>query len=102
MKVMTIELVSNESGLLTGRSNGQRARSKYHVKPADRYVLSSDGDLLITSSYFLGLIGEELSLYSTPNDALEHLDLEGLSPQSQEECIKAVKRGLFSGNAGLI
>ncbi|MDR6962515.1 hypothetical protein [Shewanella putrefaciens] len=100
--IVVINLISNESGLLTGRSNGKRARKILNVRPADRYVLTSAQDLLVTSSYFLGLIGEELSAFSSPNDALQHLDLSGLSPQSREECIKAVKRGLFSSSTGLI
>lgn len=98
---MTIKLVSNASGLLTGRSNGQRARSRYAIRIADKYILSSDPKLLVTSSFFLGLIGPELSVYTTPNEALEHLDLDGLSEQSRKECIKAVKRGL-SSSSGLI
>jgi hypothetical protein len=101
MKKFNIELVSNESKLLTGRSNGQRARSRYGIEIAEKYIITADPELLVTSSYFLGLLGVELSKFGTPREALEHLDLRGLSTQSQEECIKAVKRGL-SKSSGLV
>ena len=79
--------------LFTGRKNGVKARELFSIKPVDIYEIRSAENQLITSSYFLGLLGEELKRFGTPNHILEHLNMAELSEKSKDECIRAIKRG---------
>lgn len=95
MAALTVNFGELDSPLLTGRKNGNRARDKFHiVESEDGYILTSSRDQLITSSYFLGLLGIELKKYSTANEALEKINMEGLSEKSRDECTRAIRRGL--------
>jgi len=85
--------------LFTGRENGKRAKAKFDVKPADIYRIISLEDQLVTSSYFLGLLGAELKKFGSPAKALEHLDLTGVSKKTKDECERAVRRGLTSNRS---
>ncbi|EJK2105645.1 hypothetical protein [Vibrio cholerae] len=88
------------ASLFTGRKNGNRAREHFHVKDADYFVFKANKDQLVTSSYFLGLVGKELmnllSKVKDTNDLLTKVDMSGLNPDSQEECTRAIRRGLSS------
>lgn len=101
MSNLTLDLTQFSSNLLTGRKNGTRARDKFGVKKADRYIFILRNDQLVTSSYFLGLLGEEIKLFSSSKEALEHIDLESLNDSSKNECVRAIKRGL-STSKGLV
>lgn len=79
--------------LFTGRKNGVKGREFFKVKSADKYIIKASDKQLITSSYFLGLLGEELHKFGTPKEILSHIDMSNLSSNSREECIRAVKRG---------
>lgn len=101
MNEFTIDFGLVESELLTGRKNGSRARDFFKLQSADKYILKSRVNQLITSSYFLGLMEDELKSFGTPANALKNVDMTQLSPESKDECEKAIKRGLAK-NKGLI
>ncbi|WP_428614244.1 hypothetical protein [Pseudoalteromonas sp.] len=101
MSNLTLDLTEFSSNLLTGRKNGTRARDKFHVKKSDKYIFKLRSDQLVTSSYFLGLLGEEIKLFSSSTEALKHIDLSSLNESSKNECIRAIKRGL-STSQGLV
>lgn len=95
MAALTVNFSELDSPLLTGRKNGNRAREKFHIEENEEgYILRSTQDQLITSSYFLGLLGVELKKYATANEALAKINMDGLSDQSRSECTRAIKRGL--------
>ncbi|CAM3931063.1 MULTISPECIES: hypothetical protein [Pseudoalteromonas] len=101
MNDLILDLTQFSSNLLTGRKNGTRAREKFNVKKADKYIFRLRSDQLVTSSYFLGLLGEEIKSFPNSTQALEHIDLDSLNDSSKNECIRAIKRGL-STSKGLI
>lgn len=84
--------------LFTGRKNGKAAKPYFNVKQGTFYIFKANDDQVITSSYFLGLVGDELSnlLGDLENisELLEHIDTESISITSQNECVRAIKRGL--------
>ncbi|RXQ03305.1 hypothetical protein EGL69_13615 [Vibrio parahaemolyticus] len=88
--------------LFTGRKNGKRAKERFGVRNARQFKFIANQGQVITSSYFLGLVGEELKdlLHSLRdiNELLEHLDTDSLNDISKNECIRAVRRGLVSSN----
>ena len=101
MAMQTVNFGTLDSALLTGRENGKRARDKFHIKLSkDGYQLISSDDQLITSSYFLGLLGEELKSFRYANDALDRIDMKKLSIKSREELTLAIKRGLLTNSSG--
>jgi len=87
-------------GLFTGRKNGKIARSDFSIKPADQFFFYSGAEQVITSSFFLGLVGEELkSLFNKIKNTEEffsRLHFEGLNDVSKSECIRGIKRGIIS------
>jgi hypothetical protein len=95
MAALTVNFGNLNSPLLTGRKNGLRARDKFHImENKDGYILTSKDNQLITSSYFLGLLGIELKKYATANEALTKINMDGLSDKSRDECTRAIRRGL--------
>lgn len=94
MKTLIIDFEEKTNNtLFTGRKNGVKARSLFSIKKADTYEIKSSENQLITSSYFLGLLGEELQRFGTPMNILSHLKMDKLSHKSKEECVRAIKRG---------
>ncbi|HAS6381080.1 TPA: hypothetical protein RQJ86_002177 [Vibrio vulnificus] len=89
-----------KTSLFTGRKNGYRAREHFEVKDADYFVFKAKKDQLVTSSYFLGLVGEELvrllATLKDTNELLTRIDMSELNPDSEEECTRAIRRGLSS------
>ncbi|MBE3791978.1 hypothetical protein AAFX19_14270 [Vibrio harveyi] len=90
----------DNASLFTGRKNGYRAREHFGVRNAEYFVFKAKHEQLVTSSYFLGLVGAELlhllaSLEDT-NELLTRIDMSGLNPDSAEECTRAIRRGLSS------
>lgn len=101
--IQTIDLTSLASTLLSGRKNGERAHRSLHVKLTDGYEIIARDDQLITSSYFLGLIGEELVKLASANSSVESvitkLDLSKLNEKSKDECVRAVRRSISAPRA---
>lgn len=94
--------------LFTGRKNGRKARQYFNVRSADAYRFIANDNQVITSSYFLGLIGNELiELLNTLNsnsinELLKRVHTGQLNPVSQNECVRAIKRGLSPQNDALV
>lgn len=84
--------------LFTGRKNGKKAKTYFNVKDGDSFVFLANEDQVITSSYFLGLVGEELTRLLSKskdiNDLISKIEISSLNKTSQDECIRAIKRGL--------
>lgn len=91
--------------LFTGRKNGRKAKSLFSVTPCDYYIFRANKDQVITSSYFLGLIGDELRVLldrlNDINELISKIDVSSLNTISQEECIRAIRRGLSSNEIEL-
>jgi len=91
--------------LFTGRKNGRKAKSLFSVTPCDYYIFIANNDQVITSSYFLGLIGDELRILldrlNDINELISKIDVSSLNTISQEECIRAIRRGLSSNEIEL-
>lgn len=86
--------------LFTGRKNGKKAKDIFKIAEAEKFVFIANNEQVITSSYFLGLVGDELSnllkITGTVNALLERVDLTGLNEVSRNECERAIKRGIVS------
>ena len=84
--------------LFTGRKNGKKARSYFKIQKADGYKFLTNSEQVITSSYFLGLIGDELlellNQVKDINELLLRVDTGSLNETSKNECVRAIKRGL--------
>ncbi|MBA0190116.1 hypothetical protein H4F50_20935 [Pectobacterium brasiliense] len=91
--------------LFTGRKNGKKAKSILGIKNSEYFVFIGNPDQVITSSYFLGLVGEELSnlfkKLGTVNYLLDRVDLNGVNEVSRNECVRAIKRGIFPSDFSL-
>lgn len=102
-RTLTIDFSQNDLKnvtLFTGRKNGRKAKSLFSVTPCDQYIFKANSDQVITSSYFLGLIGDELRILlgnlNDINELISKIDTSSLNQVSQEECVRAVRRGLSS------
>jgi len=105
---LTIDFSQNslrDVTLFTGRKNGRKAKALFSVALCDRYVFKANKEQVITSSYFLGLIGDELRILlnklSSINELISRIDTSSLNVVSQEECVRAIRRGLSSNEIEL-
>jgi hypothetical protein len=96
MEKCILNFSSLPGDLFTGRKNGLRAREQFRVPSlnSDVYELIARDDQLITSSFFLGLLSDDLKRFGTPENILKRVKLDKVSKASQDECVKAIKRGL--------
>jgi len=108
LKEVIIDFSKNDMSaitLFTGRKNGKKAKSYFDVRFGDKYVFIAKDTQVITSSFFLGLVGDELinllSKLSDINSLMERLDFSQLNEVSRNECIRAIKRGLSSEDVSL-
>ena len=96
----TIDLTGLPSTLLSGRKNGERAHKTLNVRLKEGYEIIARDDQLITSSYFLGLIGDELVKLANEKGSVDlvisKLDLDKLNDKSKDECLRAVRRSISS------
>ena len=80
--------------LFTGRKNGKKSKSMFGIKNSEFFVFIGNPDQVITSSYFLGLIGEELSNLlkevGSINNLLDRVDLNNINEVSRNECVRAI------------
>lgn len=84
-----------DTKIFSGRQNGVKARIHFNIHESKKYRIKTTDDQLITSSYFLGLLGDLLSRqFSSPNEVLGAIDFEESSEKSKIEMVKAVRRGL--------
>ena len=102
-RTLTIDFSQNDLKnvtLFTGRKNGRKSKSLFSVTPCDQYIFKANKDQVITSSYFLGLIGDELRILlgnlNDINELISKIDTSSLNKVSQEECVRAIRRGLSS------
>jgi len=108
VKKITVDFTVNEYKgitLFTGRKNGKKAKSNFSISNADRFEFIGNADQVVTSSFFLGLVGDELKVIfnevGSINKLIEHVDLDKLNAVSKNECIRAIKRGLLSSDVSL-
>ncbi|CAM3147399.1 hypothetical protein [Vibrio rarus] len=98
-----INLTKLNSTLLSGRKNGERAHESMAIQFKDAYEIIARDDQLITSSYFLGLIGKELVKLAEQQGSIDEiiskLNLDKLNKKSRDECIRAVRRSISSPRA---
>ncbi|HBL8927146.1 TPA: hypothetical protein LTW74_002101 [Enterobacter hormaechei] len=101
MNTVTLDFTSGDMAdisLFTGRKNGRKAKQYFNVRNGDRFIFIANDYQVITSSYFLGLVGEELTTLlkklNNINDLLLRVDFTQLNEVSQNECVRAIKRGL--------
>jgi hypothetical protein len=91
--------------LFTGRKNGRKARKHYNIRNANGFIFKANENQVITSSYFLGLVGDELTCLLLDlrdiNELLEKVDTDGLNETSKNECVRAIKRGLSPQDVSL-
>ncbi|WP_272694927.1 hypothetical protein [Providencia sp. PROV144] len=84
--------------LFTGRQNGKKAKTHFQIKNADFFIIKANADQVITSSYFLGLLSEELMALlkklNNINELIDRVDTSSLNEVSKNECIRAIRRGL--------
>lgn len=102
-KIVNFDKLNNlgTKQLLSGRTNGEAAFSYYKLEAftrADILVLKSTGNIVVTHSYFLGMLEGVFNLYEEVDDLHRHIDCTGLSPLNKEELARGIKRG-FSRNA---
>lgn len=96
--MITVDFSTQDSTLFSGRKNGERARENLIKKTGETLddkrmqFFSKDGQL-ITSSFFLGLLGEYLYQFHNMDDVFEYINLNGLDRRSKEECLRALRRG---------
>jgi len=88
-------------GLLSGRDNGVAARSLFHVTvediTSDTLVKIEDNDsVVVSNSYFLGLLEDIFKVHKSKEDLLEHLDYTELSKANQKELLRGINRGFSS------
>lgn len=96
------KLVSGtEKKLFAGRANGQHAYDFFKVKSFDvnnddKLYLSIPKGVVVSSSYFLGMLETILPKFSTPKDFYKRTILDGKVYEEGmlSEFDRAVKRGL--------
>ncbi len=97
-----------EVTLFTGRKNGRKAKKHFTISNADFFIFRANENQVITSSYFLGLVGEELITLlnklekNNINEFLRCIDTQNINAISQNECVRAIKRGLSSQDDSLL
>lgn len=94
--MITVDFSTQQSTLFSGRKNGARAREqliKSNMLDDKKMKFSSKAGQLITSSFFLGLLGDYLQRYNSIDEVIKNIDIEDLDPISREECLRALKRG---------
>lgn len=93
-----------EKRLLTGRSNGQTAYEFYGLDKFDAsgtLVFKSSEDLVVSNSYFLGMLQEIFIRYQEVNELYKHIDSDGLSLINKDELVRSIRRG-FAKNTSPI
>lgn len=87
--------------LFAGRSNGRQAFNffgvdNFSVSSNDRLCLSIPGDIVISSSYFLGMLETILPKFTSPSEFYSRTILDGHEYKEGmlSELDRAVRRGL--------
>lgn len=100
--MITIDFAKQDSTLFSGRKNGERAKNTFIVndgKKDQKVIFYSKEGQLITSSFFLGLLDDYIRHFSSVNELMQNLNMDGLDPISREECLRAIKRGAAKNQA---
>jgi hypothetical protein len=103
-----IDFTVINSELLTGRKHGERSKKNNNFKiiKADKYYFKIGRNQLVTSSYIIGLLENEIqeliNKYDNLNDVIKCFNLnEVFNKESKEEIIRGVRR-LFYNTRALI
>ena len=87
--------------LFAGRDNGRKAYSffgidRFTLDNNDRIFLSIPNGVVVSSSYFLGMLENILPLFSSPNEFYSRTSLDGVNYKEGmlSELDRAVRRGL--------
>lgn len=100
IKVDFEKLVSqNNKKLFAGRANGQHAYSYFHMdkfSKGDTIEIKIPKDVIVSSSYYLGMLEKILPLFKSTSELYESTRFEGSEYKEGmlEEFDRAVKRGL--------
>ncbi|WP_353293524.1 hypothetical protein [Thalassolituus maritimus] len=89
---------TSKLGLLSGRDNGVAARKLFHVANGDitpdtRVKIKDNDSVVVSNSYFLGLLEDIFKIHKSKEDLLEHIDYTELSKTNQKELLRGVNRG---------
>lgn len=96
MDVNLDRLKRGENSLLSGRKNGEKAYEYFKLNDFTKESvirLKSSGSVVITNSYFLGMLEAIFKKYDLVDDLYKHLDYSDLSELNKEELIRGIKRG---------
>ena len=81
--------------LLSGRKNGEAAYDYCGLRNFDKdgtLVLRSTGGLVVSNSYFLGMLEKVFMLYNDADELQKHIDCTGISELNKEELAIGIKR----------
>lgn len=96
---LVIDLSSLESEgkrLLSGRENGKKAFELFKLSKYTndtRLVLKNGDKLVITNSYFLGMLESIIRKHSVKSELLDHMDYDGISHNNRKELLRGINRG---------
>ncbi|EAR62899.1 hypothetical protein [Neptuniibacter caesariensis] len=82
--------------LLSGRDNGHQAYELFELAQhtsETKLVLKNGSDLVITNSYFLGMLEEIIKKYEVKADLLNHMDYDDVSQNNRKELLRGINRG---------
>ena len=90
------DLASGGKQLLSGRENGKLAYKKFNLvnlKKSGTIILKNDDGVIISNSYFLGMLTAVFKNYDSKKQMLEHIDFKGLSETNKKELVRGINRG---------
>jgi hypothetical protein len=90
------DLANGGKKLLSGRENGKSAYTKCKLINLDKdgtLILRNDTGVVISNSYFLGMLTDVFVNYDSKKKMLEHIDFKGLSETNRKELVRGINRG---------
>jgi hypothetical protein len=89
--------------LFTGRSNGEKAYQYFHletVESDDEIKLIVPPEVVVSSSYFLGMLERIMRKYEKIEQFKGKIDSSALKGETLQEFYRAINRGFYK-NTGL-
>ncbi|RUO44541.1 hypothetical protein CWE23_00395 [Idiomarina aquatica] len=88
-----------EKRLFSGRSNGEKAHEFFKLDHADKtdfFELEVPEEVVVSSSYFLGMLEDIMRKYDSVDELKQHLDSSSLKGDTLAEYKRALKRGFYT------
>lgn len=88
-----------EKRLFSGRSNGEKAHKFFKLDKANKndfFKLRVPDNVVISSSYFLGMLEDIMRNYNSLEELKNHVDSSALDGETLMEYNRAVKRGFYT------